>query len=108
MIGVDEAINTVQEAVRYAYERAADVFVLKLVKTGGIQNAVTISEIAASAGIRCVVTSTYDTQINGAVCLHLASSFRYLRCPMISPAMRPSRICRYMSCAEGWLFDGWR
>ncbi len=35
MIGVDEAINTVQEAVRYAYERAADVFVLKLVKTGG-------------------------------------------------------------------------
>ena len=74
VIGVDEAINTVQEAVRYAYERAADVFVLKLVKTGGIQNAVTISEIAASAGIRCVVTSTYDTQINGAVCLHLASS----------------------------------
>ena len=74
VIGVDEAINTVQEAVRYAYERAADVFVLKLVKTGGIQNAVTISEIAASAGICCVVTSTYDTQINGAVCLHLASS----------------------------------
>lgn len=72
-IGADEAINSVSDAIRYAEHRAADIFTLKLVKTGGLWNALAIARIAQAAGITCVVASTYDTQLNGAACLHLAA-----------------------------------
>lgn len=73
-IGADEAINTVEDAVRYAEYHAADIFTLKLVKTGGLWPALKIAGIAQASNIKCVVASTYDTQLNAAACLHLAVS----------------------------------
>jgi len=71
-IGVDESINSLQDALLFAQHGAADVFTLKLVKTGGLYSAIQIANVAHAANISCVVASTYDTQLNAAYCLHLA------------------------------------
>ena len=73
-VGADEAINSISDAIRYAEYHAADVFTLKLVKTGGLWPALKIAAIAQEHNIKCVVASTYDTQLNAAACLHLAVS----------------------------------
>jgi L-alanine-DL-glutamate epimerase-like enolase superfamily enzyme len=71
---MDEGIHSVKDAVRYAACQGTDMFTIKLVKTGGLWNALAIAKVAQAAGIICVVASTYDTQINAAACLHLAVS----------------------------------
>lgn len=93
VIGVDEAINTVQEAVRYAYERAADVFVLKLVKN---RRDPECCYDFRNCGIRrnSLCSDQYIRYTDQWSCLPSSCIVPsgHLRCPMISPAMRPSRI----------------
>ncbi len=71
-IAIDEALNTLQDAVRYAEAEAADAFVIKLVKCGGLYPALSIAAVAQAYGLPVIVTSTYDTQIGCAACLELA------------------------------------
>jgi len=73
-IGVDESLHSVRDALKIATLHCADIFVIKLIKTGGIYPALQLANIAASAGITCVVTSPFDTQIGAAHALHLAAS----------------------------------
>ncbi len=70
----DEGVSTPQDALFLAAERLVDVFSLKLIKTGGLARAREIAVIAAAAGIDCVVSSPYETQIGAAAGLHLAVS----------------------------------
>jgi o-succinylbenzoate synthase len=73
-IGADESLHSVQDAITMAENRSVDVFVLKLIKTGGIWPALQIAGIAEAVGIKCVITSPFDTQIGAAHCLHLAAA----------------------------------
>ena len=70
----DEGVSTSQEALVLASERLVDVFSLKLIKTGGLARAGRIAAVAEAAGIDCVVSSPYETQIGAAAGLHLAVS----------------------------------
>lgn len=73
-IAADEGVRTLQDAVAQIQNRAADVFILKLVKMGGMWRARQIAALAEAYRIGCVVVSTYDTQLGGSACLHLAQS----------------------------------
>lgn len=70
----DEGICSPQDGLRHAEMGAADLFTIKLVKTGGFYPALQIAAIAQAAGIGCIVVNTFDTQVNCAACLHLACS----------------------------------
>lgn len=71
---LDESINSVQDAVRFACNGTADAFTIKLCKCGGLYPATQIAAVAHSFGLQIVVASTYDTHIGCSACLHLASA----------------------------------
>ena len=71
---LDEAVNTPEQAVRYAVSGAADAFTIKLCKCGGLYRAKQIAGIAEAFGMGIVVASTYDTHIGCGACLHLATA----------------------------------
>ena len=68
----DEAVSSIQDAVKYAEAGATDAFVIKLVKCGGLYPALGIAMVANAYKLPVVVTSTYDTQIGCSACLALA------------------------------------
>lgn len=73
-LAADESLTDLESALRLAEARCVDYFTIKLIKCGGLFMARQIAAVAEAAGIRCVVTSTFDTQLGAAHCLHLASS----------------------------------
>lgn len=90
-IGADESLHSVQDAIIMAENHSVDVFVLKPIKTGGIWPALQIAGIAEAVGIKCVVTSTFDTQIGAAHCLQLASALKTatISCDLTCYASQP-------------------
>jgi len=68
----DEGVRTAEDALALACERLVDAVSIKLVNVGGLHRARTIAAVAAAAGIGCVVSSPYETQIGAAAGLHLA------------------------------------
>lgn len=70
----DEAVHTLRDALSLIEHRAADVFALKLIKTGGLYRARQIAALAEAAGIAIVVISTFDTHLGAAAGVHLALS----------------------------------
>ena len=75
-IGADESMHSLRDAVFLAENECADVFVIKLIKCGGLFQAKKIADFAEEAGIRCVVTSVFDTQIGAAHCYMLAAGLK--------------------------------
>ena len=75
-LAADESLTGVESALRLAGGGCVDVFTIKLIKCGGLYRARQIAAIAEAAGIECVVTSTFDTQLGAAHCLHLATALR--------------------------------
>ncbi len=73
-VAVDESLHSPADALRLVEAEAADVFVIKLIKTGGLWPALQIAAIAAAAGVGCTVVSPYDMQFGAAHGLHLAAS----------------------------------
>lgn len=90
---VDEAVNSVQEAMRYALCGAADAVTIKLCKCGGMYPAIQIAGAAASVGMQVVVASTYDTHIGCSTCLHLASALPNIStaCDLTTFAIQPTQ-----------------
>lgn len=90
-IAIDEAINTVQDAVRYAESGAADAFVIKLVKCGGLYPALGIAMVAQAYRLPVIITSTYDTQIGCSTCLELACALSnaVTGCDLTAFALQP-------------------
>lgn len=74
-IGVDESIQDLESALGLLAAGAADVFVLKPMRLGGLLPAAAIAAAAREAGIAVVVTSTLEGAIGRAGALHLAAAF---------------------------------
>lgn len=70
----DEAVHTPQDAIALIRTEAADLFALKLIKSGGLIRACQIAAIGEASGIDCVVISPFETQIGAAAGLQLALS----------------------------------
>lgn len=71
-VTADEALHSPQDAMALIRAEAADVFVIKLIKTGGLFRARQVASIGEAAGIDCVVVSPFETQIGAAAGLHMA------------------------------------
>jgi muconate cycloisomerase len=73
-IAADESLFTVGDALRLVKERAADVFLLKLGKAGGILACKRQAAIAEAAGIPCVISTMIDSSIATSAALHFGLS----------------------------------
>jgi L-alanine-DL-glutamate epimerase-like enolase superfamily enzyme len=106
-IGADESLHSVRDAITLAENGCVDVFVIKLIKTGGLRPALDIAGIARAAGIRCVVTSVFDTQLGAAHCLQLAAALpETLSCDLTCFASQPDMAESSHRLADGSLAVG--
>lgn len=73
-IMADESVFSIQDAKRVLEMRAADLINIKLMKSGGIYQALKINTLAESCGIACMVGSMIETKIGITAAAHLAAS----------------------------------
>lgn len=83
----DESLGSVHDALRLAEARAADIFSLKIHKSGGMKNTVKIAGIAEAAGISCFGGTSLESSIGTAACLHAYASIPNLDygCELFGP-----------------------
>ncbi len=68
----DESVFGPLEMIALIEQRAADIINIKLMKTGGISNALRIADIAALYGVECMIGCMIETSISVAAAVHLA------------------------------------
>ncbi|MCD5383990.1 dipeptide epimerase [candidate division WOR-3 bacterium] len=68
----DESVHSTQDAVRLIRERACDYINIKLMKTGGIREAVKIAGIAEGAGMKCMIGCMGETKVAITAAAHFA------------------------------------
>lgn len=73
-IAADESAGNRVDAKRVLDLGAADVLVLKPMRLGGIRPALGLARDASWDGVRCVVTTTFDSSLGVAAALHLAAA----------------------------------
>ena len=70
-IALDESIRGPREALAAAKSGACDIFVVKLMKTGGILNALKVNAIAEAAGISIMMGNMGESSLGLAAHFHL-------------------------------------
>ena len=70
-IAVDESLTDFTSAEKIINEQAAQVFVIKPMASGGFTECEKIIHLAQAETIRTVITSSLETSIGRAACLHL-------------------------------------
>lgn len=70
----DESIFTPRDAMRIMEMRAADYINIKLMKTGGIHNAIKICNIAEVYGVECMLGCMLEAKISVNAAVHLAAA----------------------------------
>jgi muconate cycloisomerase len=85
----DESLCTMRDAITIVKKEAADIFALKLTKSGGLLNSKGIASVAEAYGIGCYVGSMIETGIGTAAYLHCATSTSNLSygCELWGPLM---------------------
>lgn len=69
----DESVFSSEDAIRIIKERAADLINIKLMKTGGIYEALKICAIAESFGVECMIGCMLESKIAVSAAAHLAA-----------------------------------
>jgi L-alanine-DL-glutamate epimerase-like enolase superfamily enzyme len=70
-IALDESVRGPREALAAAKAGACDIFVVKLMKTGGILNALKVNAIAEAAGISVMMGNMGESSLGLAAHFHL-------------------------------------
>ncbi|NQU68830.1 MAG: o-succinylbenzoate synthase [Candidatus Marinimicrobia bacterium] len=73
-IAVDESLTSFESAQRIVEQKAADVFVIKPMISGGFSEVNDIVLLAEKHHIRCVLTSSLETAVGRLATLHLAAA----------------------------------
>ncbi len=73
-IMADESLFSPKDALRLLQMRAADLLNIKLMKCGGIYNALKINAIAESFGVECMLGSMIESKISLTAAAHLAAA----------------------------------
>jgi len=73
-IMLDESVHTSKDAVKAIDAEACDIINIKLMKSGGIYEALKISAVAEASGIECFMGGMGETSIGQAAALHLLAS----------------------------------
>jgi o-succinylbenzoate synthase len=98
----DESVFGPLEVVELIRMRAADIVNIKLMKTGGISNAVRIADICGLYGVDCMIGCMLESSIGVAAAVHLAvaKSEVISRVDLDGPSL-----CRYDPVAGGVIFN---
>ncbi|MGG0670899.1 dipeptide epimerase [Lederbergia citrisecunda] len=73
-IMADESVFSAKDALRAFQLRAADLINIKLMKSGGIHEALKINALAEMYGVECMVGSMIETKLGITAAAHLAAS----------------------------------
>jgi o-succinylbenzoate synthase len=68
----DESIFGPREVIELIQMRAADIINIKLMKAGGISNAIRIADIAATYGMECMIGCMIESSISVSAAAHVA------------------------------------
>ena len=68
----DESVFGPAEVIDLIKRRAADIINIKLMKTGGLSNAIRIADIASLYGVECMIGCMIESSISVAAAVHLA------------------------------------
>ena len=71
-IMADESLFLPEDAFRVLKHRAADILNIKLMKCGGLHNALKINAMAESCGVECMLGSMIESKIGITAAAHLA------------------------------------
>ena len=71
-IMADESVFGPAEVIDLIRMRAADIINIKLMKTGGLSNAIRIADIAGIYGVPCMIGCMIESSISVAAAVHLA------------------------------------
>ena len=74
MIAADESCHSIYDAARLVSERAVDMVNIKLMKCGGIYNAIKIAAICEGAGIPCMIGCMGESTVGNLAGMHLAAA----------------------------------
>jgi o-succinylbenzoate synthase len=85
----DESTFGPREVIDIIQSHAADIINIKLMKTGGISNAIKIADIAAIYGVECMIGCMAETSIGVSAAAHVAvaKSSSITRIDLDSPAL---------------------
>lgn len=98
----DESIFTAQDAVKIIQERAADLINIKLMKTGGIYNALKICDIAEACGVECMIGCMLESKISVSAAASLGAARKIITMvDLDGPAL-----CKIDSISGGPVFCG--
>jgi len=70
----DESVFSPHQVFELIQHGAADIINIKLMKTGGISNAIKIADIAALYGVPCMIGCMLESSISVAAAVHLAAA----------------------------------
>ncbi|MBS3949656.1 MAG: dipeptide epimerase [Peptococcaceae bacterium] len=70
----DESVFSPEDAFRVLQIRAADIINIKLMKAGGIYNALKINAMAETCGVECMIGCMIENKIGIAAAAHLAGA----------------------------------
>ena len=73
-IALDESVRGPREALAAVEAEACDVFVVKLMKTGGILNALKVNAIAEAAGVSVMIGNMGESSLGLAAHFHVAAA----------------------------------
>ena len=100
----DESVFSCQDAIRLITERGADLINIKLMKTGGIYNALKICAVAEEYGVECMIGCMLESKIAVSAAAHLAAAKGIItRADLDGPSL-----CREDPCEGGPVFEGSR
>ena len=98
----DEAVFSHYDAQRLIETRAADLINIKLMKTGGIHNALKICRMAENAGVECMIGCMLESRLSVAAAAHLAAGQKIItRADLDGPSL-----CSVDPYSGGPAFDG--
>lgn len=98
----DESVFTPQDALKLMQERAADLLNIKLMKCGGLTNALRIASAAEVYGVECMMGCMLEAKVSVTAAAHLACAKRIItRIDLDGPAL-----CSEDPVNGGAVFDG--
>ena len=74
LIAADESCHSIHDAARLVSARAVDMINIKLMKCGGIYNALKIAAICEGAGIPCMIGCMGESTLGNLAGMHLAAA----------------------------------
>lgn len=98
----DESVFSAEDAIRLIQGRAADLINIKLMKTGGIYEALKICAIAETFGVECMIGCMLESKIAVSAAAHLAAAKGIItRADLDGPSL-----CRVDPYEGGPIYDG--